>query len=447
LGWLLVNNKKTYMSDSAYKVLLDERDVRAPDAQSLRRQKTRNLLSGGFAKQSLADQLAPPNGFQNFQPPVFNQPFNPIPSFNQQFNPIPSFMNAPGSNQYSPPSAPSFNHQFAAPTQAFSPPAFQSLSNPYQRPSSSFARPGLGSGLSSFLQNNTQQPKWRPRSRTASFSRSSRQYKARPRGRYDLSDDDFEDEEELTPAQKKKVVRLIEEMCPASMTNAIEQNVLEQMDRLDKQGYRLPKNYDKTKHDLSANELQLFGQQSAKNKDKDRVKAESYISLSAKAVKWACKFFHIDIIDTATLPDDIRDSLDNGEFDDVLDDVGQYMRGSMLDHPIVVAGSRFLDKLESSKTQETPALDPGDRKGPRKTSVSSLNECFGMPLPVRKSRIEEVVEEPAEQKRQPEAKRRPVEEPKPEPKRRPVAEPKQSEAKRRPVAEHKEDVIPEKKKA
>jgi hypothetical protein len=371
------------MNESAYRVLLDERDVRDPNSPlaNNRRERTKNLLSGGTVpRPSLVDQIqdyAPQVQPMNNYAPINNQP--PVSFYPQQHFQNQNFQPFPKPQEWVPPT--------------YQRPFQNSFTNSFQPPFAAPRRPD-------FLQSR--------RRSTSKSSRDSGRYRKtskRKTNRYGISDDedDSDDCEDLTSRQKKKVLQYIEEFCPSSMSNAIHQNILDAMEKLDKKGFRLPKDYDKSKHDLNANEMQLFGQQVAKEKDRDRNKAINFIGLAANGLKWFCKVSHIDIINADTVPNVINQSIYDGEFEDSLEGLGNYLRDTVFENPIVSAAVTFIKKVgdasndeierENEKLEEEQ-LRREDRH--KKTPLTHLNnfkpdeKCFDLPVPKsRKPKQEE----------------------------------------------------------
>jgi hypothetical protein len=379
------------MNDSAYRVLLDKNDVRDPNSPiGNRRQRTRELLSGGLAKPSLVDQVQQypdmnhMSQFPNYAPQV--QPQNPNP-----FLPQNTFQNyQPQQQIYNPQT---YQPQFPIPQNRFS--SFNSAPTPFaNRPRTNF----------SGLLNNRRSRESRKSILDSRSSRDSGRFHSRrsKKNRYDISDDDSEtDCEELTSGQKKKVMQMIEDLCPSSMSKVIQQNVLDEMDKLDKKGYRLPKGYDKSKHTLDANEMQLFGQQVAKEKDRDRNKAINFIGMAANGLKWFCQMMHIDVINTSRVPQIISQGIEDGEFEDSLEGLGTYLRGTVFENPLVSSAFTFVKKVGDASNEEIEeeneklAEEQLRREEKTKTPLSTLNTlnslqgCFDMPPPKSHKKTDE----------------------------------------------------------
>jgi hypothetical protein len=370
-----LNNKKTSMNDSAYKVLLDKNDVRDPNSPiGNRRQRTRDLLSGGLANRpSLVDQVQqyPEQNPMNYAPQV-QQNYQPQHNTFQNYQPQQQLYN-PQPQQYQP--------QFPVPQNRFSNFTAAPFAAPY--------RPRTD--LSSLLNNRRSRESRKSIIDSRSSRDSGRFHSRRRKNRYDISDDDSDDCEQLTPGQKKTVLQLIEEMCPSSMSKVIQQNVLDEMEKLDKKGYRLPKGYDKSKHTMDANEMELFGQQVAKDKDRDRNKAVNFIGMAASGLKWFCSMMHIDVINTSRVPQIISEGIANNEFEDSLEGLGSYLRGTVFEHPLVSSAITFVKKVGDASNEEIEeeneklAEEQLRREEKTKTPLSSLNTfdktCFDMAPP------------------------------------------------------------------
>jgi hypothetical protein len=350
----------------------------------------------------LVDQLQQ-NSFQQPQ-----NPFQPQNTFQQNnSNPFQNNSNPFQSNHITP---------------------FQQPSNPFQQPSNPFQQPTSPSNFNSnpFQQNQTPfNSNWLPRSTPLNlntptpfnFRRSNNLFStknsksnktsrdvgrfnkfSRRKSRYNISDDESECEN-LTDGQKRTVMQMIEECCPSSMTQAIKQNIFDQMDRLDKKGFRIPKGYDRTKHDIDENERMLFDQQVEQEKDLEKNKVKNLIGFAASALKFVCKGFNIDIINTDEVPSVINEALENHEFDDSLDGIGTLIRGTVLENPVISACYTFAKKIEEAQDKaeekKEQRFENHERfeKATKKSSLSSLNKIskdenpFNLPTP-KASKVE-----------------------------------------------------------
>ncbi len=140
-------------------------------------------------------------------------------------------------------------------------------------------------------------------------------------------------------------MRTIKEYLPDSMHDLVYQDVLNQMEQLSKQGFKLPKDYDKSKHELSANELQLYAQQVQKDRKQKKTKVEYMLKASARTVDWLCRMAKIECLKTNALPKKIRESIANQEFDDCIDGVSDMLKGTIFDDPIFATVMKFMEKV------------------------------------------------------------------------------------------------------
>jgi len=144
----------------------------------------------------------------------------------------------------------------------------------------------------------------------------------------------------------------IREYIPENMYDTVYQDLLTQMDQLDKKGYKLPKGYDKHKHDISDNEIRLYEQQLQRDKGRDQKKMSYMINFSALGLSWFCQCIQVDWIKTKHLPEIIRTALADGEFDDCLEGIGMYLRGSVFDNPIFSTILKFVEKIGEAHHNE-----------------------------------------------------------------------------------------------
>ena len=156
----------------------------------------------------------------------------------------------------------------------------------------------------------------------------------------------------LNSLQKKMVLNTIRDYCPDNMHNAVYEDLMSQMELLDKKGYKLPKGYDKRKHDLSENEIRLYEQQLQRDKSRDQKKMSYMINFSALGLSWFCQCISVDWIKTRHLPEIIRTALEDGEFDDCLEGIGMYLRGTVFDNPVFSTILKFVEKIGEAHHME-----------------------------------------------------------------------------------------------
>jgi hypothetical protein len=148
------------------------------------------------------------------------------------------------------------------------------------------------------------------------------------------------------------VLDTIRDYCPEAMHNMVYEDIISQMEQLNDKGYKLPKDYDKRKHDLSENEIRLYEQQVKRDKHRDQKKMSYMINFSALGLSWFCQCMNFDWIKTKHLPELIRDGLKDGEFDDCLEGVGMYLRGTVFDNPVFSTVLKFVEKIGESHHME-----------------------------------------------------------------------------------------------
>jgi hypothetical protein len=156
----------------------------------------------------------------------------------------------------------------------------------------------------------------------------------------------------LNSLQKKMVLNTIRDYCPDNMHNVVYEDLMSQMELLDKKGYKLPKGYDKRKHDLSENEIRLYEQQLQRDKSRDQKKMSYMINFSALGLSWFCQCISVDWIKTKHLPEIIRNALEDGEFDDCLEGIGMYLRGTVFDNPVFSTILKFVEKIGEAHHME-----------------------------------------------------------------------------------------------
>ena len=367
-------------AESAYKILIDKNEYSQNPIN--RGHRVKSLLSGGFGRPAVQPPppMFPIQNQQQQQPPPQQQlqqqqqPFPPqlqqqpslLPMFQQQQQPN-RFLQPFQSQNYTP----NYLQQPAYPGSLFSGlrpkenvskhhhrhhhkerhhktrkwydqptsrrssrKSSKSVKSRHSRSSSSSSSSGSGSSSSSSDSSSSSNSSYRKsRQSTRRSSRSSR------RG--------------LNPLQKKILLNKIREYMPdKNLHDVIYQDLTAQMDLMDKKGFRLPKGYDKHKHDISDNEIRLYEQQLERDKGRDKSKVSYMINFSALGLNWFCQCIQVDWIKTKHFPEIIRTALEDGEFDDCLEGIGMYLRGSVFDNPIFSTVLKFVEKIGESHHQE-----------------------------------------------------------------------------------------------
>jgi hypothetical protein len=229
-------------------------------------------------------------------------------------------------------------------------------------------------------------------SSTSGGSAHSRSRRSRRRGnsqynnRYNISESDDstsgsdDNDRRVSDRAKKIALDTIREYCPDSMHNVVYEDIVAQMEQLDKKGYKLPKGYDKRKHDVNENEIRLYEQQVQRDKHRDQRKMSYLINFSAQGLTWFCESMNFDWIKTRNLPRLIRDGLEEGEFDDCLEGIGMYLRGTVFDNPIFSTVLKFVEKIGEAHNEgveaETERLEKEEerREVRNQTALRSLNK-------------------------------------------------------------------------
>lgn len=156
----------------------------------------------------------------------------------------------------------------------------------------------------------------------------------------------------LSAQQQKLIMDTINEYCPQEMKHIVFQDVVAQIDQLEKQGYTLPPKFQKSDNDIKVNEMHLYHQQVQKERKYDKRKMTYLLNFAALGITWFCQSMDVDWIKTKQLPETVRQSLEEGEFDDSLDGIGTYMRGTVFDNPVFSTTLKFIEKIGHAHHKE-----------------------------------------------------------------------------------------------
>lgn len=149
----------------------------------------------------------------------------------------------------------------------------------------------------------------------------------------------------LNGLQKKIVYDTIRAYTSANAQDVVYEDILAQMEMMEKKGFRLPRGYEKHKHDLSENEIRLYEQQLQRDKQRDQKKMSYMIKFASTGLNWFCQMMNFDWIKTSHLPGLVQEALNDGEFDDCLEGIGMYLRGSVFDNPVFSTVLKFVEKV------------------------------------------------------------------------------------------------------
>lgn len=184
----------------------------------------------------------------------------------------------------------------------------------------------------------------------------------------------------LTQKQKEIIQSTIQEYCPPSLQDIVFQDIITQMKQLDDKGYSLPHGYSPKEHSLDENEIRLYEQQINREKNKEKKKIANLINFGAIGLSWFCQGMDVDWIKIKHLPAIVRESIRSGDFDDTLEGVGSYVRGTVIENPLLSAFLKFIEKVGEAHQKEldnelTQLEEKHNSQGQRqKASLSSLNK-------------------------------------------------------------------------
>lgn len=200
-------------------------------------------------------------------------------------------------------------------------------------------------------------------------------------------------------------------MPEKNLHDVVYQDLISQMENMEKKGYRLPKDYDKHKHNISENEIKLYEQHMQRDKTREIKKVSNMISFSATCLSNFCEFMQVDWIKTKHLPKVIREAIKDGEFEDCMEGIGYYMRGSVFDHPIFSTVLKFVEKVgeahNNEMEEEQERLEEEEEKRERRQAehLQKLNKLRqdpgggpkldGVPPPRRRAQTASEPEEPS----------------------------------------------------
>jgi hypothetical protein len=327
-------------NESAYKIMIDKNEFSTPTRKS----RTKELLSGGAglprtneANTNIMHQL----NNHNFMPRPTDQQDIGVnqnrhesqKTADQQQSNMPQFQQSVDQQKYNWP-------QFQQPVdqQQHDRPQFQS--NNTMPPIDCVGDPRNPNEYNAFWEKSGSES-----SRSPVVNRGRR----RP-GKYGISDsdsgsNDFQTDRQLNRVQKKIVLDTIREHCPDTMHSMVYEDVIAQMEQLEKQGFKLPENYDTRRNTIDTNEIRLYEQQVKRDKHRDLKKMAYMLNFAALGLNGFCQCMSFDWIKTKQLPKMIREGIQEGDFDDCLEGIGVYLRGTIFDNPVFSTVLKFVEKV------------------------------------------------------------------------------------------------------
>lgn len=283
-------------NDSAFQVLIDKDSRRRAEigANLSRLHATKSILSGGMNPRPAPLAQPPPAPFASAPPP--------------------SFLSAKPDSLFSQP-----------------PPPIQWTTNP---------RPTIPSATFS----STPQYGLPPQRQISRHSQRS--YRRRSRGNgYDSGSDS----DASTISMRSDIVRLVnrklKEHAPESLRRIVVDDIIEEMKYNHQKGFPLPDDYDPEKHDMDENQIRLYKQQVMRARKRSQKKVTVFLNFAASGLSWFCQAMNFEWIKTKYLPTVIREAIDNGDFEDFTEGVGEVLKDTIFDHPLCSTALEFIKKV------------------------------------------------------------------------------------------------------
>jgi len=177
---------------------------------------------------------------------------------------------------------------------------------------------------------------------------SSRDYHRHRSHRYHRAESDTDSDvsnASVNSRLKDIIDRRLREHAPDSVRHIIMDDIIAEMKYYDSKGYHLPKGYDPAKHSIDDNEIKHYQQQVNRERKRKQTNVTVLLGFAATGLSWFCRAMKFDWIKVAKLPEIVREAIDDHEFDEFTEGVGESLRGTVLDHPLCGAAIKFLEKM------------------------------------------------------------------------------------------------------
>lgn len=165
---------------------------------------------------------------------------------------------------------------------------------------------------------------------------------------------------DITDEHKSLIMDSIREHVPPNMHKMVFDDIVSKIKRYESKGYRLPKGYDASKHDLDDNEIVHYEQVVERDRDREKQKVEEMLNFTAWSINMFCKAMNVDMLKTSKLESLVSTSIKKGDFADCTEGVGEVIRGTVLDNPVLSTVLKFAKHISQAHTEELEELE--DRK-------------------------------------------------------------------------------------
>jgi hypothetical protein len=136
------------------------------------------------------------------------------------------------------------------------------------------------------------------------------------------------------------VTRKIAEICPVEYRDLAYTETMADLQFMKSNGCEPPRP-SRSMHQENQAEYEKMDRQVAKERQKQIRKCTYLIQMAAVGVHALCKGTRVDILKTDLLQSEIKKNVDSGLFDDHAESLGEYMRGSVFEHPLVAISMDF----------------------------------------------------------------------------------------------------------
>jgi hypothetical protein len=149
----------------------------------------------------------------------------------------------------------------------------------------------------------------------------------------------------------------------------IKQDIMQGMAHVNNNSYQ-PTAYDPLKHNPPRNEIELYKQHVTNDRIRDKQKMSHLLNAAAFGVDWFCQSWDITSVNTKHLPDIVRTSVKDGEFDESLEGVGDFLRGTIFQHPIFISLLHFASKVGEAHNEGTAECEEQPRTTNKPTHIA-----------------------------------------------------------------------------
>lgn len=156
----------------------------------------------------------------------------------------------------------------------------------------------------------------------------------------------------LSGAQLHQIKQAIRDYCVSDLRPFVMEDIKAQLSSLNDKGYLPSTSSPSSEQKDSEPEFQLYEAQIRRDRSFEKAKIANMLNFTALGISWFCQSMKFDAIKTNQLPETVRQSIKNGDYDDTLDNCSMYIRGTVLENPLFSCVLKFAENIGTAHQKE-----------------------------------------------------------------------------------------------